>query len=315
MINEFQQLIYTVLPTNPNKAWFRILVVLGILLLIIIWYKRIDIYTLNEGFRQDSRFVLKRDDAIYDEFYVELYNKIHQPEKQCAFIVENVVSMTQPSKKSVMLDVGSGTGQLTNALHTSGYVVYGIDKSQAMVDYCENRYPDVPVKCGDITVPMTYDRNTFSHVLCCGMMIYQFADKAAFFRNCYYWLVPNGYLVLHLVDRSKFDTIIPAGKPPLLDESPQKYAEKRITSTDIDFSDFKYKSSYDFSKKDTATLTETMTDSANSVRQNELTLYMEDYNDILRIAQKNGFIVHGQVNLLECIGDEHQYFFVLERPL
>jgi 2-polyprenyl-3-methyl-5-hydroxy-6-metoxy-1,4-benzoquinol methylase len=225
--------------------------------------------------------------------------------------------MTMPSKdKSVFLDIGSGTGVLTNELKKQGYMIYGIDKSKSMVEHCSEKYGDnLPVKHGDIMTPMMYDRNTFSHVLCTNMTIYHFQDKKLFFRNCYYIMKPNGYMILHLVDRERFDPIIQAGKVNGI-ESTQPYADTRITNTVIHFSDFKYKAMYDFSKIDETKLTETMTDNySNNVRQNELTLYMEDYNQILKTAMANGFTVKGQVNMKECIGDKNQYLFVLERTL
>ena len=58
---------------------------------------------------------------------------------------------------------------------------------------------------------------------------------------------PGGYLILHLVDREKFDPIVPGGRPPLL-KNPQKYASSRISDTVIDFVDFKYRGKYDFSQ-------------------------------------------------------------------
>lgn len=321
MINE---MIPRLISKNPDKLWFRIFIIVGIFFLIVIAYNRININKYHEGFEQNERFIGKHENEIYDDFYVELYDKIHQPELQTQFIIEKVINMTMPSKeKSVFLDVGSGTGHLTNELHTnSGYQVYGIDKSQSMVNYSKEKYPELKIIQGDIMIPMTYDRNLFSHILCLNMTIYHLKDKVAFFRNCYFWLKPNGYIILHLADRSKFDPIVQAGKPTGI-YSAQKYAANRITDTEIDFIDFKYKSSYDFGKNvnlsknnSQVIMRETMIDSISSnIRQNEMTLYMEDYNHILHLAQQNGFIVHGQVNMLDCIGDEHQYIFVLERTL
>ena len=42
------------------------------------------------------------------------------------------------------------------------------------------------------------------------------------------WLMPGGYLIVHLVDRESFDPILPPGNP-LYVVSPQKYAKERIT--------------------------------------------------------------------------------------
>jgi len=317
-----------ILPRDPNKIWTRILWIAGTILVIAILYNRINLDKYHEGFVQTERFVTKSNNDIYDEFYVELYDKIHLPELQINFIIEKVINMTEPSKeKSVFLDIGSGTGSLTNELKKKGYTIYGIDKSQSMVDYCSEKYPELPIKCGDIMTPMMYDRNTFSHVLCTNMSIYHFQDKKAFFRNCYFIMKPNSYMILHLVNWDKFDPIVQSGKPEGIG-SAQQYADMRITNTSIDFVDFKYKATYDLSKStnkakisnkgqsEEICFVETMTDNlTNNVRQNNLILNVEKIDDILKIAIANGYTVKGQVNMKECIWDEYQYIFVLERML
>ena len=305
----------TILSKNPNKLWFNLLTILGITLIITILYSKINIKSYHEGFEQSERFIMKQNNAIYDDFYVELYDKIYQPEQSHNFIIEKVIDMTMPSKKSIFLDIGSGTGSLINKLQSKDYLVYGIDKSQCMVDYCLNKYPEIPIKCGDVSDSMSYDRNSFSHILCTDMTLYQFSDKRMFFRNCYYWLMPNGYIILHLVDKLKFDPILSSAKPVGMN-SLQQYSDTRITNTVIDFVDFKYKASYDFTQPNETVLTETMTDNlTRNVRQNELTLYIDDIDKILHLAQDNGFIIHGQVNMLDCIGDTNQFIFILERQL
>ena len=162
---------------------------------------------------------------------------------------------------------------------------------------------------------MLYDKATFSHIICTGIhnAMYHCQDKRTFLRNCYHWLIPNGYLILQLVDRERFDPIPASGKSKVL-VNPQKIATERITEAEINFNDFQYKSSYDFSKKEKVVLTETFTDSiSRKVRQNEHVLYMEDVDQILYLARNCGFVVVGQTNLVEK-GDEHQYIYLLERP-
>jgi SAM-dependent methyltransferase len=183
-----------------------------------------------------------------------------------------------------------------------------------MVEKSKTKNPDVQIKCGDVNQSMVYEPGSFTHILCLGFTIYQFPDKRRFFQNCYTWLKPGGYLVIHLVDRDRFDTIIPAGKPPLVD-SPQKHVAQRITDTVIDFIDFQYKSAFQFNDKEkTAVLKETFTDGmTKNVRQNELVLYMENVDEILRISSRSGFLVKSQVNMLEAVGDDYQYIVILER--
>jgi SAM-dependent methyltransferase len=272
----------------------------------------------TEGFSQELPFVLKQQTNIYDDFYVSIYDEIMQPMKRADFECAKIIDATMPSKKhSTFLDVGSGTGALTNAIQMAGYTVEGIDISPTMKQYAETTYPDLSITCGDVTDPMAYDRSTFSHVLCTGFTIYQFPNKLDFFQNCFYWLKPSGYLILHLVDPHKFDTIVPAGKPASL-KSPQLYANKRITDTEIDFQEFSYHSTYDlanYSKDSTVIMKETFTDRAtNNIRQNEMVYYMEEPDAILTKARSCGFIVHAQANYSEYNGDANQYLFILERP-
>jgi len=92
----------------------------------------------------------------------------------------------------------------------------------------------------------------------------------------------------------------------------------------IDFIDFTYKSSYDFSKSDGRVIhKETFTDNkTQNIRENERTLFMKNTEDILSIAIKYGFIVKGKVIMgepnNEITGKENvdtpsQYLYILER--
>jgi SAM-dependent methyltransferase len=238
-------------------------------------------------------------------------------DKRVDFEIDQIINMTQPSPKhSTFLDIGSGTGDLVARLQEKGYHVYGIDKSEKMIERTEAKHGDhIQVKCADAKEPMLYEKGSFTHILCMGLTVYEFQDKRVFFKNCYNWLQPGGYLVIHLVDRNHFDPIIPAGKPPIAD-SPQKYSNKRITDTLIDFIDFTYKAAFQFDdSKKTAVLKETFTDGVSKkVRQNELVLHMDDMDAIMKTAAYCGFLVQGQVSTKNYNHDEYQYIVVFERP-
>jgi hypothetical protein len=181
-----------------------------------------------------------------------------------------------------------------------------------MVGFSQAKFPDIAVKCGDVKDPITFDRGTFTHILCTGMTIYEFENKWVFFQNSYFWLQANGYLIIHLVDREKFNTIIPAGKPAVLD-NPNKYTKSRITDTIVDFIDFKYKSSYDFSKTDSVIHKESFTDmKTQNVRENQKTLHMESIQDILLLATKYKFLVKGKIEMRDTDGE---YLYIFERMM
>ena len=58
------------------------------------------------------------------------------------------------------------------------------------------------------------------------------------------WLMPGGYLVVHIVDRDMFDPILPPSNP-LIIVSPQRYANKRITQSKITFNNMDYVANFD----------------------------------------------------------------------
>lgn len=297
---------------NPKKYWLNLMVILGIILIIIYFFKKQNLAPFYEGFSQDSRFVSKFQDDKYDDFYVKIYDSIMVPKKRVDYEIAKIIEMTKPDKKSIFLDIGSGTGDLVYSLNSNGYTVFGIDKSKSMVHQSDKKYPDLNVKCGDVKEPMAYESNTFTHILCMGMTIYEFDNKREFFNNCYFWLKSGGYLVLHLIDRNKFDTIIPGGKPYLL-SNPQEYSNKRIKDTIIDFIDFEYRATYDINNSQ-MTLKETFTDGlTKNIRQNEFTLYVDETKQILEMAASIGFLAKGYASFKE-LGDENQYIYILERP-
>ena len=311
----FEYVTSIIFAKTPNKKWLRLLIAIGIVVILVMLFRKTPYSEKTEGFDQSGYFALKQNDEVYDDFYARMYSDIMDCENRAEFEMKSVIDMTQPSKSnSVILDVGSGTGNLVEIFRKKGYRIYGIDKSQAMVDAQSAQFPKSETKCGNAVNPMEFEHNTFTHILCMGMTIYNFENKSMFFRNCYHWLMSNGYLILHLVDPDKYDSTVLAAKPHGV-ENPQKYLDSthRITDSNVDIGNINYKSEYDFSSEKVA-MKETFTDTATGkIRQNEQTLFMESRDKILMIAKMSGFIVHGQVNMTRYNGDAHQYIYVLEK--
>jgi len=128
------------------------------------------------------------------------------------------------------------------------------------------------------------------------------------------WLMPGGYLIIHLVDNAKFDPILTPGNPLLL-VSPQKYAKERITNTTIKFTDFSYTSDFQLDPTtNVAKFVEKFKNNNNDkIRKHEHTLYMSDKDKIIEQAQSTGFILEGQIDLIHC-QYEYQYLYVFIKP-
>ena len=126
--------------------------------------------------------------------------------------------------------------------------------------------------------------------------------------------MPGGYLILHLVDRGNFDPILPPGNP-LLYVSPQKYATKRITHTNVKFTDFAYNANFELDEQNNiAKFTEKFkNDKDGKVRKQEHVMYMPDLKEIVDEVQSTGFIVESIIDLVQC-QYEYQYLYIFTKP-
>ena len=261
--------------------------------------------TKFEGFTQSEPFVSKRGAAAFDEFYAEIYDRLYKTKERSVQEAVEIIRSTQPDKEnSFFLDVGCGTGCLVDELIKQGYQATGVDRSEAMIEVGKERRSKCrkpgAIKVADVSDSMLFERGTFTHILCMDRTIYDFEDKVAFLRNCRHWLRGGGYLVLHLVEPTLYNPVVPLGQPSRLlgKHAPKKTADgKRITDTSIDFVDYKYNSCYDFSQLDKGIVvqTETFTDAtSNNVRRNEHTMYMTGPGSILEDARYCGFLLMGE---------------------
>ena len=75
------------------------------------------------------------------------------------------------------------------------------------------------------------------------MTIYYIENKTAAFHNIYNWLKPGGYMVIHLVDRDKFDPRIEAADP-LEGINAQLFSKKRLTKSYVKFNSFQYRGEF-----------------------------------------------------------------------
>jgi SAM-dependent methyltransferase len=293
-------------------TWLSIIIILIVLLIFAKYYNSLDITPFHEGFTQTVPFTLKSGGQIYDTFYAELYDDVFKPTERLDENLSKIIEMTHPSKEnSVFLDVGSGTGHLVEWLSSSGYNAHGIDKSQAMVDIHLRNYPTNNVRCGDITDAISFDRGSLTHITCMNMTYYQLGDKRAFLNNCRYWLRPGGYLMLHLVERDKYNPLPASANPLSSGDNPQKYLANRITKANVNFNHFVYASSYDLTDdSQTVVVRETMTDGlTRNVRQNEFSMEIENLDETVRMAINCGFSAHGQIRVRD---DDFQYIYIFE---
>jgi SAM-dependent methyltransferase len=320
---------------NSMPCWATLIVFLAVAI-IVIWV--VDFFntmykSTSEGFEQESRFILKQNDEVFDDpFYVGIYDELFYKKLYNSYEVGIILNEIHPTSKDVVIEIGSKTGSYTSALQQScGCNVIGLDTSKAMVEYASKRHPNCKFVQGDPLDFMSFSSEYATAILLLDFAIYYIKDRRTLFYNCYHWLKPGGYLVLHLVNRHMFDPIVPAAKPFTL-VSPQSVAKKRITSSDVVFKDFDYKSKFEFHQEkeegqegqggqddnhvkasDSVTIIETMKDRRGKVRKNVRSLRMSGQKIIIGEAKDSGFTMLGQYDLVKS-QREYQYIYILYKP-
>ena len=292
--------------------WAKILLFCLLFLILVVLLK-----SQKEGYQQqasEKKFIMKSENDIYDDFYIDNYDDLFYSNMKDDYEIGQIINKTGPTSESRFLDIGSGIGHHVSKLGEQGYNVIGLDISEAMIKKSKEKFPSSEFILGDATSSLDFEYNSFTHILCMYFTVYYMKHKERFFNNAINWLMPGGYLILHLVDRDSFDPIIPAGQGFLI-VSPQKYAKKRITKTKVHFHEFVYSADFDLNTdKNIAIFNEKFNfNNGNNVRKNQHILYMEDSNDILTLAQQSGFIIDGKIDLLKC-GYDYQYLFILRKP-
>jgi SAM-dependent methyltransferase len=290
----------------------KILIFISILLIMVVFFKYLHLQSpySRESFIQEKEFTFKKGLDIYDDFYASIYDHLVFNEVKNDYEVGMILNQNTPTTKSIILDVGCGTGHHVAKLSQNPAVeILGIDNSRAMINKAKENYPNLNFQEANVLNRDNFQNNMFTHILCLYFTIYYMENKQQFFNNCMGWLKPGGYLIVHLVDRYKFDPILPPGNP-LYVVSPQKYAKNRITTTKINFNEFVYNSNFHLNEsEELAIFDEKFKFNDGKVRKQEHFLYMTNIGDIINMAQDAGFIIHAKIDLVK-VAYEYQYLYV-----
>lgn len=299
---------------------FILLLLLIFVWIFSIWWKRKYGWKSkilpSEGFSQDRSYVLNQS-SIYDDFYVEIYDSLMLSGEMSSYTWNAFKKAVQPYSSAKFLDVGSGTGSMVHTVATSGYSCIGVDTSEAMIRHSSEKYPTLEFLRASVMDPMLFQRDAFFGVFCLGMTVYEWTDsqKFQFFKNSYFWIRPGGYLLLHLVDVEHFSSDVPSHgsfKGFSYRNSIDMADDSSNVGLDSDSNMDSESSSCSCSVR-----RETFVDLATgNVRENEMDLYLLPEKELLRLAQRAGFLMAGKWNLGSSVyKDKYQYLYLLERSL
>lgn len=251
------------------------------------------------------------NEDLYDSFYASVYDQLCKPyvrnQSEAALILHEWTKRDEDKTTFRVLDIGCGTGITVCSLAKMGVArAVGLDSSQAMIQWAKTKnMPSTTLddeqkqaiewRLGDVNDPSACSGGEFDHVCMLYFTVYYLKNKEAVFRNIYLWTKPGGKFVIQVVNKHKFDPMLESASPWLF-FSLQKYADSRITRSEVDFNKFKYTG--DFLLEDpSAEFRETFRFSNNTVRYQKHELFMEDMSAIVGMAKAAGWEFIGNVDL------------------
>ena len=260
---------------------------------------------------ENGDFVFNDGRDIWTKFYCSIYDSLVLNKTKNNYEIKEIIISTKPDENSKILDVGSGTGHHVNMFVKKGFDAVGIDSSNEMVSKAKENYPDLKFYNMDVLNGGQFGKNTFTHVTMLYMTLYYIQKKQDAFSNIFNWLKPGGFMVIHLVNRAKFDPRIEASDP-LTNVNPQKFAKKRITKSYVKFKDFQYKGEFIMDGINSKYMETMKEDVGSNAIKNQHTYYMETQESIVKKVKKVGFKLMGRINMSIC-HNPYEYLYVFQK--
>jgi len=251
------------------------------------------------------------NDSLYDSFYASVYDQLTQgsvrSQAEVGLILNEWTKRGEDLKTFEILDAGCGTGIVTASFAKMGCKkVVGLDKSAAMLTQArsatipqttltDEQKSVIEWREGDLYSPAAASGGEFSHAVVLYFTLYTFADKEAFFRSLFFWIRPGGKLVVHVVNKHKFDPMLESSAP-WLGFSLQKYSDQRITKSEVTFNKFKYTGEFELTDP-AAEFRETFRFEDGTIRRQRHTMRMEDMSAIVEMGKAAGWEYVGHTDL------------------
>jgi SAM-dependent methyltransferase len=263
----------------------------------------------------DGDTVILSNEHVYDEFYAKIYDMLADGELRHKTETNLTVGWAKSFRPEVetikVLDVGCGTGHQVELFKKEGVgKAVGVDASEAMVAQSRKNYPKNDYRVHDIEQIGNFAASEFNLITLYYFTYYYLRDPEMMFKNAFQWLEPGGCLVIHLVNREKFDPILESASP-FVAFSVQKYAKERITRSKVAFDKFDYEADFDIQGQN-AEFREEFKFKTGKVRRQVQRMVIPTMEQVVGIAEQNGF-TYKQFMDLTAIGYEYQFLFCFVR--
>jgi trans-aconitate 2-methyltransferase len=138
---------------------------------------------------------------------------------------EYLVQLLTPQEGERILDVGCGTGYLTNLIAASGAMVTGMDNSIDMIAKARNEYPHLPFRLASVT---DFNFNEPFDALFSNAVLHWVTEKEQAVQSMYNNLKPGGRLVLEMGGKGNVERIVDALKQALVNHGYKQQAAREI---------------------------------------------------------------------------------------
>lgn len=238
---------------------------------------------------------------LYDSFYCGIYDQLTQgsvrTQAEVGLALNEWIKKGEDMKTFEVLDAGCGTGIASVSLAKMNVKrVVGLDLSKEMLvqaktktvpqtTLTEEQIEKISWREGDLMNPSACAGGEFTHGIMLYFTLYYVPDKETVFRNLYFWIKPGGKLVVHVVNKHKFDPMLESSAP-WLGFSLQKYSDERVVRSEVVFEKFKYSAEFDL-QDPAAEFRETFRFHNETVRRQRHTFQMENIDAIVGIDRKS----------------------------
>ena len=270
-----------------------------------------------EGFANPNGGVDQRlDDTCYDAFYAKVYDPLVQPLARATMETKVPLEWIQKeqgkeAKQVRVADIGCGTGiHVELFARTEVASVIGYDKSEAMIAEAKKRFPTREFIVGDATVATMATADQFDLVCMNYFTIYMVSERTQMLKNIFLWLAPGGVFACHIVNKLKFDPILESASP-FVGFSVQKYADERVTKSEVTFDEFVYEGDFQLHGS-RAVYEEVFKFKNGNVRRHEQRVWMPNIDVLVGEIEGVGFKYAQHVDLT-AIGYEYNYLFLFRK--
>jgi trans-aconitate 2-methyltransferase len=125
---------------------------------------------------------------------------------------EDVVQLLNPRQGERILDLGCGTGYLTNLIAQAGARVTGIDNSPAMLEIARASYPDLDFHVMSAT---DFHFNSPFDAVFSNAVLHWVLEKENAIDHIYHALCPGGRLILEMGGKGNIEDILVATRNTL----------------------------------------------------------------------------------------------------